>query len=470
MLSRRRLLAGVPAATALAVTVGCVRGPVTVDPRRHGAVGDGASDDSDAIQAAAAALRSGDTLHFPPGVYRFARRWPPGGAAIVIAGLSDVDIEFDTGAELVMDNLDPDTRLGTSHGVLIRGPAARISLRNVNLRWTGGPHRSFGDGIRVAGYPMYTSAPAAGWDGAPAPISQVTLSDCVIRSSPQAGVIMMGTSDITVTGLTVESTMADGLHFNACRHARVDRYRAVGPGDDGLALVTYFADRFTFDADAHTFAFPTLTDWSNADFDVGDVQVTGGQANGLRISGAHRVSVQKLDVTDTHSGSGFMIDSAEPGTHVGWNYVASRAVRVDTMSTSDCDTGVHLLGRPAAINARQFTDFDVAVGQATLDGSTNWAIRAESLTEHPVIGLRMANCAISSRSTTGGNGGVGIASADGITLDTVSIHHPEPAVVVKTADAHRLSIGILSLNDTAPAPRSLDLERSDGTINGTEFS
>ena len=52
---------------------------------------------------------------------------------------------------------------------------------------------------------------------------------------------MLGVSDITVTGLQVADTGADGLHFNACRRGHVDDYVAANTGDDGLALVTYFA-------------------------------------------------------------------------------------------------------------------------------------------------------------------------------------------------------------------------------------
>jgi hypothetical protein len=143
MMSRRRLLAG---ATAVAVAVFLRRqtedARTVVDVRKLGARGDGATDDSRAIQAAVAALRSKGTLYFPRGVYRFALRHPPGGAAIVITGVSDVEVVFEPGAELHMDNLDPATHTGTSHGLLVRGPASRISLRNVNIRWTYGATRS----------------------------------------------------------------------------------------------------------------------------------------------------------------------------------------------------------------------------------------------------------------------------------------------------------------------------------------
>ncbi|MDT5214314.1 MAG: hypothetical protein QOK18_2553 [Mycobacterium sp.] len=478
MMSRRGLLASVPGiAAALAVLAGHqLYVGHTIDVRDFGARGDGVTDDSQAIQDAVAALRSNGKLHFPRGTYRFAQRRPLGAAAIVIAGVSDVDIEFEPGAELLMDNLDPTSHTGTSHGLLVRGPASRISLRNVNIRWAAGAKRSLGDGIRVVGCPASGAVTPSGWSGPRAPVTGITLSDCVVRASPQAGAIMLGVSDITVTGLRVADTGADGLHFNACRRARIDDYGAVNTGDDGLALVTYFARRFSFDSAAHTFSFPALNDWSNADFAIGDVSVVGGRANGVRIAGANRVTVGGLRVVGVRSGSAVMLDSAEPGTDVGWNYVASRAVRVDDVSATSCDTGIHLLARPGGPGDQRFTDFDVQVDDANFNDCGNWAVRAESLTDHKLTGLRMENCSVSATSITGGNGGVGIDNAQSISLGTVSIRHAEPVVAFRAVNARRLAIdrlGVMISKSGQPAgtaPPCVSLDGSDGAINDMELS
>ncbi len=436
--SRRALLAG---AAAAAVLVGCGRTPATVDVRSFGARGDGVADDSAAIQAAAAALQSGDTLHFSSGTYRFAQRHPPGEAAITLTGVAGVAVEFDPGAELVMDNLDSATHTGTSHGLLVRGPASGIRLRGVNIRWASAATRSFGDGIRVQGRP----GPHTGWSAIQS-VSGITLSDCVVQGSPQAGVIMMGVSDIDVTGLRVADTGADGLHFNACRRAGVDDYGGVDTGDDGLALVTYFAETPSFDAAAHTFAFPSLTEWSNTDFVVTGVDIVGGSANGVRIAGAHRVTIGGLRVDGTRSGAAVMIDSAEPGADVGWNYVASRNVRLGDLTATHCDTGFHLLARPGTAGDRQFTDFDVHVDGARVDDCSNWSVRAESLAERRVSGLRLQNCTVTASSTTGGNGGVGIGNAEGILLSALTIQHTESVVALQAVNAGRLAVDRLSVS------------------------
>ena len=476
MMSRRGLLASVPGvAAALAVLVGYQhRLWRHIDVRDFGARGDGVTDDSEAIQTAARALRSGGTLYFPRGTYRFVRRSPPGAAAIVIDGVSDVLVEFEPGAELLMDNVDPDTRTGTSHGVLVRGPGSGITLRNIDVRWATRTERSLGDGIRVEGWPG--SAVPDGWSGRPTPVAGVVVADCRVRASPQAGVIVFGASDVTVTGLRVEDTGADGLHFNACRRAEIDDVGAVNTGDDGIALVTYFAPEFSFDEVAHTFAFPELGDWSNAGFVISDVGVDGGRANGIRVAGAHRVTVAGLRVTGVRSGSAVMVDAAEPGADVGWNYVASRAIRVDDVTATNCDTGIHLLARSGGPGDQRFTDFDVRVDDATLNDCGNWAVQAESLTKHEVTGLRVGVCAVSSTATTGGNGGVGLTNAARISLGDISIRHSSPVVVFKGQRAREFTLDRLSVAISAaevpvePIPPCVSLDASDGVIDELDVS
>lgn len=475
--SRRKMLAMAPAAAALALAPHVRWNEhVVVDVKTFGATGDGTTDDSPAIRLAMAAIQSGCTLHFPAGTYRFAQRWPVGGAAIVISRVTDVAVEFAPGAELFMDNLDPVTRTGTSHGVLIRGQASRISLRDIRIRWTDGAIRSLGDGIRAEGFATLDGVSPTGWSGRPTPIDGITLSNCTVQASPQTGVVMHGVSNIAVDGLRVVDSAADGLHFNACRRARIANLHTTNTGDDGLALVTYLASQPSFDEAAHTFAFPSLTEWSNADFTVDDVDVIGGHANGVRIAGAQRLRIGGLRVTGVRSGSAVMIDSAEPGTDVGWNYVASRAIRVDDVTATKCDTGIHILARASASGGQQFTDFDVTVGRAQLDECDNWSVRAESLADNQVSGLRVDDCNVSSTSSTGGNGGVGIDQARGITLGDISIRHSDPVVVFSVVDAERLAVARLdvAIDMTEPpaedAKPAVTLDHSDGAIDHVDIT
>lgn len=439
--SRRRLLAGVPAVAGLVALAGC-GAPRVINVRDFGARGDGVTDDSVAIRQAAAALRSNTTLHFPSGTYRFAKQDGP--AAIVVSGVADAGVEFAPGAELVMDNIDRSDRTGTGHGILVRGPAERITLHNIRIRWADKPRRSLGDGIRVEGRPAI--GPVDGWAPQRGAVTGVSLRDCAVQNSPQTGVVMLGASNITVRGLRVQHSGADGLHFNACRQARIRGLRTADTGDDGLALVTYFDEAFGYDDAAGTFALPELTDWSNADFDIADVTVTRSAANGVRLAGAQRVTLRSVDVSATRSGAAVMVDSAAPGAaDVGWHYVASRDIRVIDVSSSQCHSGIHILARPGTSSRDLFTDFGVQIDEAHLDECENWAVHAESLSTAPVAGLRIARCTITSNSLIGGNGGLAIDRARDVSLGQVSITHDEPVVAFRTHEADHLSVEQLNI-------------------------
>jgi len=477
-MSRRKLFAAAPIAAA-AIPLGIPlttsqRAPNVVDVRSFGATGDGSTDDSRAIQAAVAALTPHSVLRFPAGSYRFTERRPAGGAAIALNGLSDVAVEFTPGAELLMDNLDPATGTGTSHGVLVEGPASRIALCNIAVRWaTTGP-RSLGDGIRVQGCPDL--GPVAGWTGRPTPVQGISLTDCSVQRSPQTGVVMLGACDITVTGLSVMNTGADGLHFNGCRNATITGHTAIDPGDDGLALVTYFAPEVSF-TDEGTFAFPTLTDWCNADFAITDVEVIGGRANGVRIAGAQRVHLAGLRASGVRTGAAVMVDSAEPGADdVAWNYLASRGVRLRDVTAAGCETGVHLLARPGSAGDRRFVDYDVGIDVVRLENCDNWAVRAESLSGPGFSGLLIDDCQVSAASTSGGNGGVGISNGHGISLGDVSIRHALPVLAFAVDRATQLRVARLEVfidtgdqNIPAATP-CVALDDSDGVINAIELA
>ncbi|MEW2479924.1 glycosyl hydrolase family 28-related protein [Mycobacterium sp. NPDC049093] len=446
---RRSVLSVVPALAAmagLAPKSSAVRPVVNV--RDFGAKGDGNTDDSAAIQAAVLALRSGATLHFPKGSYRFAAPNPEGGAALTIVGISHVDIKFDAGADLLMDNLDDG--VGAGHAILIQGPASHITLDNVKVRWATKAPRSLGDGIRIVGYPAGISDdPPAGWSGPPAPVSDVRIADCEVDSSPQAGVILMGVSDIEVTNLLVHDTAADGLHFNACRRARVDEYSVTDNGDDGLALVTYYSDRPRYDSAAQTFAFPELTAWSNTDFTIRNVTVSGGRANGVRFAGANNVNLRGLTVAGKQTGAGVVVDStAEIDSGADWQYLASRGLRLEHISVADCEMGIQLLARPGADGDRKFTDFDISVSDVSIRSCSNWAVRAESLTSLPISGLRVDNCTVDATSTTGGNGGIGLGNTQDLNFGKIGVTHSQPVVAFSASDTRNLSIAALNLSVT----------------------
>lgn len=468
-------MALVPAAAVLAACAPASAG-ATVNVREFGAKGDGTTDDSAAIGDAVAALSSGGTLQFPAGSYRFAQQNPAGQAAVSLAGLSDVTVEFDSGAELLMDNLNSGGA-GNSHGIVVRGPASNIVLSNVVVRWASQPSsRSFGDGIRVVGFPSDASSIPADWTGSGGPVRGISLSNCEVASSPQAGVIMMGVSDIDVVNLRVDNTMADGLHFNACRRATISGHSATNAGDDGLALVTYYSDEFAFDNDAETFSFPDLTDWSDADFTIRGVTVSGGRANGVRAAGAHRVSINGLTVRDKRSGSGVVVDSAARGSDADWLYVATRGLTIDQVDVEGCETGIHVLARPTGSADGRFSDFDVHVTGASIRNCPSWSVLAESVTDRPVTGFSLEDCTVSAAATSPDTAAVGLQTTQGISLGTVSIDTDQPIVAFSASDSRQFSVSQLAVTitgsggDPDSAEPCVQFQSSDGVVASATVS
>ncbi|ROZ83439.1 glycosyl hydrolase family 28-related protein [Gordonia sp. OPL2] len=475
-LSRRTFLALVPAVAALAACSSSSSGS-THNVRDFGAVGDGRQDDSGSIGKAVAQMRAGDTLYFPAGTYRYAQRDPEGGAAISLAGLDRVSVEFDARAELVMDNLADDGS-GTGHGLVVRGPASQVSLRGVRIRWAVQPsQRSFGDGIRVVGYPSDGSSVPSGWTGSKGPVSGVTVADCAIRSSPQAGVIMMGVSDVTVTNVRATDTMADGIHFNACRRGQVRNCTATDTGDDGLALVTYHSETDGFDNDSETFSLAAVGDWSDADFTIADMTVSGGAANGVRLAGAARVTATGISVTGVRTGAGVIVDSAAPDSDTEWKYLASQDVRLTGLTVEDGEAGVHVLARPEGAADDTFSRFDLDFSEITIRRCERWSALVESTADRPATGVTLRGLTVAVEDIADGTGIVGLQTTRGVTFGEVGIESATPAIAFsanKSDDFRMDRIAVTVTGGAGPdrdsAGPALQFQESTGRIGAAEVT
>lgn len=379
-------------------------GPNVLNVRSYGALGDGTTNDSTAIKAAEAALTSGKALLFPKGSYRFTQQSPSGGAALVISGKSNVAVIFEPGAELLMDNLDGSGN-GTSHGIAVRGAGSRIALVNPKVRWASVPSaRSNGDGLNILGYPS-DSAPAGGWTGSTGTLTDLRITNAAVINAPQTGAVIMGCSDVAVSNFRAEGTLADGLHFNACRRVNVDGYISSGCGDDGLAFVTYHhATTLWADAAVGPFWQNGLGAWSNTDSTATGIVVTGGVADGCRIGGAKNVAIGTL-VVDGKSVSGLVVDSAiANGTTILWSYVASRGISVTSLVADNCPIGLHVATQNiTSADDPMWWTFDLRIADVTVRNASNWSIRTEGngSSTSVVAGLHVANIKV----TTGGSGG-----------------------------------------------------------------
>lgn len=399
-----------------------------VNVAAYGAVGDGTTDDSAAIAAAVAAMVNGSLLYFPYGAagsYRYANTSPANGAAIFLNGLSNIGVRFEPGVELLMDNLSSGgTGTGNGHGISGYGAGNNWVFENVKIRWKNTPSsRSFGSGFQFLGYPS-DSTPPGGWTATTGPINNIKLIDCESWNAPQTGCIFMGCSDPQVVNFKINGTLADGLHFNACRRPKVLGHTAVNPGDDGLAFVTYYDASVIWQSSTGPFNQPSLGTWSNFNGTATGLTVSNTIANGLRVAGSYNLTITDINISDSASGSGITVDS-ENSSNV---YQASQGIIITGFVLDTVNQGV-TVACPQVNNTGDaiFYTFDVAISDGLVRNASNWSIIVEGdgSADAIITGVNVRDVKCISGSGGGGNGGVGFnalfdGSLTNVSLDTAN--------------------------------------------------
>ena len=426
---------------------------ITVNVKDYGAVGDGITDDSAAIKAAQAALSSGERLYFPEGDYRFAQQHPAGNAAVLLQGLSNVTVEFAPGARLLMDNLDA-TGYGTSHGIRVEGSASHVAIINPTIEWVTRPSgRSFGDGISVLGWPS-DSPPPAGWTGSTGTVQFVSIVNGRVVNAPQAGAVVMGASDVTVTNFTAVDTLADGLHFNANRRVTVDGLVSQNTGDDGLAFVTYYdpSQPWTYGPGDGPFNQAGVGEWNNGGSVASHITVTGGRASGVRVQGGYDITIS--DVTVTGKDYGIQLNSAIASGPGDWTSLASRDIHFSDVTIDDTQTGIVLATNNIdGTQDSMWWDFaGSSITDVVIRGSKNWSIAVETpaVTTSKFAGITLRNIDAESLAasgpTVGGNGGILLASLRDSVIDGVRLVADHPSdVVITGAGAIRSALDVADL-------------------------
>jgi hypothetical protein len=182
----------------------------SVSAESLGAVGDGKTDDTAALQRALDGLSAGETLVLPAG-RTFAH--------------SDVlrvrvpGVTLTGGGSLLATN---EARASVSVD------ADSVTIRDLTLRTAGTTRR-------------WTAPEQSGlWLG---PHQQTVIEDVSVLGAASAGVFVQGASHFQLTRVTVEDSRADGIHMTAgASHGQLDRPVTRRTGDDGIAIVSYRAD------------------------------------------------------------------------------------------------------------------------------------------------------------------------------------------------------------------------------------
>jgi hypothetical protein len=361
-----------------------------------------------------------------------------------------------------MDNLDADGH-GTSHGIRIEGAASHVTILNATIEWTTTPSaRSFGDGLSVLGWPS-DSPPPPEWTGSTGTVEFVSIVNTRVVNAPQAGAVVMGASDVTVTDFTAIGTKADGLHFNANRRVTVDGLVAQDTGDDGLAFVTYYdaTQPWTYGPTDGPFNQSGLGEWNNGGSVASHLTVTGGGASGVRVQGGYDITITDVTVTDKEFG--LQVNSAKATGPGDWTSLASRDVRISEVTIDGVQSGIVLATNniDGADDSRWWDFSGLSISDVTIRGATNWSVAVETpaTTTSRFAGVTLQNIHAESTAADGpfggGNGGMLLASLHDSVIDNVRLvaDHPSDILVLGAAQIR----GDLSV---------ADLPSSNLTVNG----
>ncbi|HNR30759.1 MAG TPA: glycosyl hydrolase family 28 protein [Candidatus Hydrogenedentes bacterium] len=198
------------------------------DVRAHGAVGDGVTDDTAAVQRAIDACgETGGTVLFSPGVYRSA----------TLHLRSRMALRLEQGATLLgsdnRDDYDPYEELGFKNDA----DHETSFFRHALLFGEGLEHVAIvGGGLIDANFTRR---------GGPKPIALrrcrfVSIRDIHILNAPNYTISLLGTDDVHIDGVTILNGYCDGIDPDSCRNVRISNCR-IESIDDAIVPKASFS-------------------------------------------------------------------------------------------------------------------------------------------------------------------------------------------------------------------------------------
>lgn len=197
--------------------------------RNFGAIGDGETKDTAAIQKAidACAQAGGGTVFIPAGTYLCGS----------LHLLSDVSLYLDAGATICAspDEADFD-------------PYETLNYETDSDRETTYMHYSLIWGEEVQRVSVLGPGTIDGnreQRGGPKPLAfkrcqSITIRDVTILNAPNYCISMLGCDDVTIDGVTIRNAYCDGIDPDGCRYVRISNCH-IESWDDAIVLKSSFA-------------------------------------------------------------------------------------------------------------------------------------------------------------------------------------------------------------------------------------
>ena len=223
----------------------------TIDVMTAGAVGDGRTDDTKALQAVFDRARPGQTVLLPEG-----RTFAVGD----VLTLSNPRVTVRGGGTLLATDEGRSSLDLAADGITLAD--VTLSISNTTRRWDAYEQQR----LRIDGH------------------TGITVRDVTVTGSAAAGVYVGGgTSNFLLDGVHVSGTRADGIHITQGAHdGKVVDPVVRNVGDDGVAVVSYAQD-----------GAPC------ADITVQSPVVDGTDARGVSVVGGENITYDDITVSGT---------------------------------------------------------------------------------------------------------------------------------------------------------------------------
>ncbi|GAB2597879.1 hypothetical protein GCM10009593_44130 [Microlunatus antarcticus] len=326
-----------PRAAAAPTSPAAAPAPTTVapapplTPESFGAVGDGSTDDTAALQRSLDALRPGDTLAIGDGkVYRHTDILTVRTPDVRIVGQGTLLATNEARSEVFVD-------------------ADRVEVDDITLRmqtttrrWGAFEQMKLRLGARTG----------------------IVVRRVVIDGSAAAGIYLWGSSSFLLEDVQVHDTRADGIHLTGPTHdGTVRRALVERSGDDGVAVVSYRNDRVPV-----------------ARVLIDRPTVRGNTwGRGVSVVGGDDITLRDVKVQASSAAAIYIASEGDP-----WNTFAPKRVRVQTAdlqgsnTASGVDHGAFLIysGNPSS-PPRDISADHVTISDTRRGASSQVGVRAD---------------------------------------------------------------------------------------------
>jgi hypothetical protein len=328
-----------------------------VNVKAYGAVGDGVTDDTAAIQAAINSLTSGGALYFPTGTYR---------SAALTVGSNNITFQLNDGAVLKFPTLGANIKAITVNannfgvtGGKLEGPAASVYVANEN-------------GIHMVG--TSTSVRKSGLE----------LRNVEITQFGAHGIYAQFVDNIVLDSCKIHYCGYSGASFLSCNHgvATKNQFLNITPGTVGNMYgitLTHDSTGYSSDPNAGTKAAANPFCW---DWYIGHNYAAYNAWEPIDTHGGYEITIDGNHVYASYGGIACTASSGDAAGYAGYdnavinNIVDARNPDGTASGYENDNYGININGGSTLNHKNVVCTDNIVVGHGILGNTNSGAIQA----------------------------------------------------------------------------------------------